>query len=81
MFSVEWYKWMIEFDEHEQIWKEAVVAYPKVLARHSWKTRENLSQDSRCPDRDLNRALLEWKSEMLPFQSACLVKQTYKQGC
>jgi hypothetical protein len=43
----------------------------EVLSRYlpggTEENREKLCQDSRCPDRDSNRALPEYKSEVLPL--------------
>jgi hypothetical protein len=56
-------------DQLERMWKKAVVAYFKVLSRHSpGGTEENheiLSQDSRCPVRYLNTGLPEYEAGVL----------------
>jgi hypothetical protein len=58
-------------DGLEKILKEAVVTYsrsgPSIFLEELRKTSKNLSQDSRCPDQDTNRAPTEYKSRALPL--------------
>jgi hypothetical protein len=58
-------------DELERIWKEAVLAKSRycpgiIYIEGLKKTTENVSQCSRCPSRDLNRALPEYEYRALP---------------
>jgi hypothetical protein len=53
----------------ERTWKEAVVAYFKVLSRHlpggTEKTHKNHSQDSLSPGRNLNSEPPEYEAGVL----------------
>jgi hypothetical protein len=48
------------------------VYYPGLWLVGLIRTTENLSQNSRRPDRDSNRARPEHKSEGLPLEPTCL---------
>jgi hypothetical protein len=59
-------------DKLEKIWRETVVAwssYPSVIYLEGLrKIMKDLSRDSRCRDKDLNRASLEYNSRALPLR-------------
>jgi hypothetical protein len=63
--------WYVNY-EFESIWKEAFVAYFKVLSRHSLeemrKTPITLSEDSRYPGRNLNPGPPEYQAGVLTTQ-------------
>jgi hypothetical protein len=56
--------------ELERMCKEAVMAEVEVLSRHfpgETEVNHEISQDSRCPGQDSNRAPSEYKLEGLPL--------------
>jgi hypothetical protein len=65
-------------DELERIWKEAVVSllryYRGILLERLRKITKNLSQDSRCPGRNLNPAPPEYGSRALSYASLIRIK-------
>jgi hypothetical protein len=58
-------------DQLRRMWKKKAVANFKMEGLG--KTTKNLSQDSKFPGRDWNRAPAEWKWEGMPPELACLV--------
>jgi hypothetical protein len=62
---------LLIIDDLERIWAEAVVACSRYYADIGLRTEENheiISQDSRYPGRDSNRASPEYTFRMLPLQ-------------
>jgi hypothetical protein len=62
-------------DELKRVWKDAVVAYFKVLTQNlpGWTERnhENQCQDIRSPGRDLNPGPAEYEAGVLTTRSRC----------
>jgi hypothetical protein len=65
-------------NELERTWKEAVIAYFKILSCHFLeeliKIMKKFSQDSSCGGQDLNQAPPEYKSEALYLESTFSAK-------
>jgi hypothetical protein len=67
---------MISKYELKRSWKEAVVAYCKVLRHSPGGTKENhkdLSKESQSPDRDLKPGPPEYKADVLTTRPQCYI--------
>jgi hypothetical protein len=66
--------WMTVNDELSKMWKEAVMAYFKVLLPHLFGGNDGNPQNTWPPHRDLNQGFLKYKEYCSPLNSSVLLR-------